>query len=129
MLRALTVKQPWAWAILHAGKNIENRSWQNQYTLGTIAIHAGSARVDLDLLPRGVRRPSDDELVHGAIIGVVDVVKVVERYRSKWFVGPLGWLLENPRPLRRPIDCSGRLGLWEVPAEIERAIWRQLRGA
>lgn len=26
---ALSVRQPWAWAIIHAGKDIENRSWQD----------------------------------------------------------------------------------------------------
>lgn len=25
---ALSVRQPWAWAIIHAGKDIENRTWQ-----------------------------------------------------------------------------------------------------
>lgn len=25
---ALSVRQPWAWAIIFAGKDIENRSWQ-----------------------------------------------------------------------------------------------------
>ena len=25
--RALTVHAPWAWAIIHGGKDIENRSW------------------------------------------------------------------------------------------------------
>ena len=25
--RALTLKQPWPWAIVHAGKNVENRTW------------------------------------------------------------------------------------------------------
>lgn len=127
MLRALTVRQPWAWAILHAGKSIENRSWQNQHTIGTIAIHAGMGQDDLALLPPGVRYPKHEELVHGAIIGVVDVVRVVKRHRSKWFVGPLGWVLENPRLLRRPIECSGKLGLWLLPSALERSIRRQLR--
>ena len=26
-MKALTIKQPWAWAIIHAGKDIENRDW------------------------------------------------------------------------------------------------------
>ena len=26
-MKALTIKQPWAWAILHGGKDIENRNW------------------------------------------------------------------------------------------------------
>jgi len=48
-------------------------------------------------------------------IGLADVVGVVERHPSKWFSGPLGWMLRNPRPLPRPIPCAGRLGLWELP--------------
>jgi hypothetical protein len=127
MLRALTLKQPWAWAIFNAGKDVENRSWQNQHSIGTIAIHAGLGRDDLHLLPSRVRRPSNEELVQGAILGVVDVVNVVERHRSKWFHGPLGWVLENPRALQRPIPYGGTLGLWVVPERIERAVRRQLR--
>ena len=41
-MRVLTVRQPWAWAILNAGKNIENRSRNivGSYR-GPVAIHAG----------------------------------------------------------------------------------------
>jgi hypothetical protein len=38
-MRALTVKQPWAWAILHAGKDIENRGWRTHYK-GPLVIHS-----------------------------------------------------------------------------------------
>ena len=38
-MRALTVQQPWAWAIFH-GKAIENRTQQWAYR-GPLAIHAG----------------------------------------------------------------------------------------
>ncbi|MET7669386.1 hypothetical protein [Micromonospora luteifusca] len=41
-LRAITVKQPWAWAIAHGGKNIENRSRDITYR-GRLAIHADKA--------------------------------------------------------------------------------------
>ncbi len=27
-MKALSIRQPWAWAILHAGKDVENRSWR-----------------------------------------------------------------------------------------------------
>jgi hypothetical protein len=80
-MRALTVRQPWAWAIIHAGKDIENRSWTNRHATGTIAVHAGSGLDPLDRLPRGAKRPGVDDLVRGAIIGVVDVVEVVETHR------------------------------------------------
>lgn len=39
-MRAITVKQPWAWAITYGGKNIENRPW-GIHARGPIAIHAG----------------------------------------------------------------------------------------
>lgn len=41
-MRAITVKQPWAWAIAHGGKSIENRSRGTTYR-GPLAIHAGLA--------------------------------------------------------------------------------------
>lgn len=40
-MKAITVRQPWAWAIIHAGKDIENRSWKTK-TRGRVAIHAAS---------------------------------------------------------------------------------------
>lgn len=27
-MKALSIRQPWAWAILHAGKDVENRDWK-----------------------------------------------------------------------------------------------------
>jgi len=126
-MRALTVRQPWAWAIVHAGKDIENRSWTNKHATGTIAVHAGSGLDPLNQLPRGAKRPRASDLVHGAIIGVVDVVEIVRHHPSKWFSGPLGWVLRHPRPLPKPIPCAGRLGLWQLPPSVRRAIDRQLR--
>ena len=124
-MRALTVRQPWAWAIFHAGKDIENRSWSNRHTLGTIAIHVSGNSDPIDELPRNVRRPEKQALVRGAIIGVVDVAQVVERSRSRWFSGPLGWVLKHPRRLSKPIKCTGRLGLWNMSSKVERQLERQ----
>jgi len=41
-LRCLTVRQPWAWAIIHGGKDVENRTRNiaGGYR-GPVAIHAG----------------------------------------------------------------------------------------
>lgn len=39
-MKALTVCQPWAWAIIRGGKRIENRT-QNWTYRGPLAIHAG----------------------------------------------------------------------------------------
>jgi len=47
-MRAITVRQPWAWAIIHGGKDVENRTRNiaGKYR-GPVAIHAG-LRHDLE---------------------------------------------------------------------------------
>jgi len=38
-LPVLSIRQPWAWAIVHAGKDIENRNWPTRFR-GRFLIHA-----------------------------------------------------------------------------------------
>jgi hypothetical protein len=124
-VKALSIKQPWAWAILYAGKEIENRSWRTQYR-GPLVIHAGAQPHPDATMPRGVRKYTPDEIHYGAILGVVDLVDVVEESRSRWFGGPYGWVLTNPRRLQHPIPCKGRLGLWPLASSQLRALRRQI---
>lgn len=37
---ALSIRQPWAWLIIHGGKDIENRTWPTRFR-GRVAVHAG----------------------------------------------------------------------------------------
>lgn len=126
---ALSVRQPWAWAIIHAGKDIENRSWQatnRGLTMrGRKAIHAakGMTRDEYDDASTFIRRdmglkcPDPADLARGAIIGSVDVVDVVRESDSKWFFGPRGLVLRNPIPCN-PIPCIGALGYFKwLPAD------------
>lgn len=146
-MKALTVQQPWAWAIVHGGKDVENRTRAWSYR-GPLAIHAGGREsrrgVESPLVQRAMgdamradRMPID--LVFGAIIGVVDLVDVhlaqpsdmLDRPGTQACCGsPWGEVayqgernlvhleLANPRPLEVPIPCKGRLGLWTPPAEV-----------
>lgn len=123
-MRALTIKQPFAWAILHAGKNIENRGWSTHYR-GPLVIHAGAAMHSWPL-PRRLPRPAPDDYVRSAMLGIVDLVDVVEVSRSRWFDGPFGWVLEDPRPFARPIPCKGRLNIWSLSPAQRRAVDREL---
>jgi hypothetical protein len=41
-VKALSIRQPWVWAIVHAGKDIENRTWWTPYR-GPVLIHAANA--------------------------------------------------------------------------------------
>jgi hypothetical protein len=71
---ALSVRQPWAWAIVSGYKDVENRSWPTNYR-GTYLSTAGR-RLDraclerLDLL--GHAYPED--LTVGALVGTVEVI-------------------------------------------------------
>lgn len=117
-MKALSVRQPWAWAIIHGGKTIENRPRRTQFR-GTVAIHASlQPHHNWDVPARSPKPPPQDELPFGAIVGFVDIVDCVEDHRSKWFTGPFGYVLANPRPLKNPVPCKGMLGFWEVPPEI-----------
>ena len=125
---ALSVRQPWAWAIIHAGKDIENRSWQavnhGLHKRGHICIHAAKgmtreeyedARDFIDSL--GYCTPDAHALHRGGIIGTVEVVDVVTESRSPWFFGPRGLVLRDARPMEF-VPAVGALGYfsWE-PAD------------
>ena len=87
--KVLTIKQPWAHAIVHLGKDVENRSWRANYK-GPLLIHAsahreGDARERLaEYLGRPPTQEDLDRLPTGAIIGVVDLVDYVKDSDSRW---------------------------------------------
>src|SRR5450631_3430874 len=130
-MKALSIKQPWVYAILHEGKDIENRSWKRDFR-GWLAIHASGTPRRGAVFPRGSQLPEKEDAPCSAICGVARVVDIVTNSHSKWFYRPddgsinYGWVLEDPTPLAKPIPCHGTLGLWNVPPGILRSIKRQL---
>lgn len=122
---ALSVRQPWAWAIIFAGKDVENRSAGSirvgKMRPGRIALHAASGMREAEyawavwrMAQDGVSVPPPGELVRGAIIGSVEVVEIITESDSPWFGGASGLSLKDPEPIE-PIPCKGALGYfrWE----------------
>jgi len=120
---ALSVRQPWAWAIIHAGKDIENRSWQavnhGLRIRDRIAIHAskGMSRDEYEDARETIERagkvcPPAHKLERGGIIGSVEVVDVVSESDSPWFFGPRGLVLRAPQPCDF-VPSVGQLGYWQ----------------
>lgn len=110
--KALSIQQPWAWAILHAGKDVENRTWSTRFR-GRVLIHAGKRldREGLDMLVDEMGYP-DVDMWFGGIVGAVDIVDCVTTMDSRWFCGPYGFVLRNPKPL--PFTpCRGALGFFK----------------
>jgi hypothetical protein len=94
--RAISVRQPYAWAIIHGGKDVENRSQraalQFKPAIGErVLIHA-SKRMTADeyaaavafMASIGVRCPQREALQFGGVIGSVFVRDIVSRSNSPW---------------------------------------------
>jgi hypothetical protein len=127
--KILTVRHPWAWAIIHGGKDIENRSWvpTGGYR-GPVIIHAGRAldREDYDLVAKLCTSdvPEHDLFWEnrGKIIGMVNVVDCVQEHSSPWAEGgSWHWVLEDPVPAKHSLFVRGQLGLKPPPEDWRRA--------
>jgi hypothetical protein len=147
-MRALTLVQPWAHAIVYLGKDIENRSWKpSPDNVGhRIAIHAGNkrSRPDIDALIEEGSVLASEQILSGAIVGTallfgwvtdwgehsdtLTAAAAAAALRSPWYIaGHVGWVLREPRALREPILCRGALGLWRAPYVGESALVPALR--
>lgn len=126
-MRALSLRQPWAWLVVHGKKNIENRSWNTSFR-GRFLIHAskGHRREDFDRAARACEvfchhLPPfwSSEFQQGGIIGEATIVDVLPREATTdWKLeGQYGFVLEERRPLEF-IPCPGLLNFWTVPDAI-----------
>ncbi len=123
--RAITLHPCWAWAVAHATKRIENRSWPTKYR-GRIYIHAGCGGVKRDdresltrrLVGAGLEYPDESEFMRGALVATATLADCVQLPASR--LGPWGcpdswhFLLEDVVALRDPIPMNGKLGIWRV---------------
>ena len=91
-MRALTIRQPYAWAIIHGGKNVENRTRNIVGDFkGLVAIHAAQKPTEICELPdrdhplwpplvsAHKAYPENREIdferfAYGAVIGVAEIV-------------------------------------------------------
>lgn len=134
-MKALTVQQPWAWAIFR-GKNIENRTQLWRYR-GPLAIHAGMRESERGMADRRIRHQTALDgiigpLHFGAVLGTVDLVDVHPDAGCCRPWGESGYVehggrerrsvthlvLENAVLLDRPFSWPGALGLWNLPDEV-----------
>jgi hypothetical protein len=120
---ALSVRQPWAWAILFGGKVIENRSLgairAGHMKPGVICLHAAKGMTEKEyrwglwrLDRHGVRCPPPAELPRSAIVGLIEVTGIITKSDSEWFGGKAGLSIANPRAIT-PIPAAGALGYFE----------------
>lgn len=145
-MKAISVRQPWAWALLH-GKDIENRS-RNILGghRGLVALHASGHLADGDAFAR-VHDLTEGRMPQlglpgrkaatqlGGVIGVLDVIGVHPAVscsgRCSPWADPTGIHIHHDiltaRQLDRVVHCPGRLGLFTLPDDVAAKVQGQLR--
>lgn len=124
-MRALSIQQPWAWLIANGYKDIENRNWRTTFR-GRFLVHAGK-RFDREgeewvrITFPGIPLPHRSSLERGGIVGRGRIATVVTGHRSRWFVGPVGFVVDDTEPTDF-VPCPGRLGFFTPPATALRAL-------
>ena len=130
-MKAISIRQPWAWLIVHAGKDIENRTWLTRYR-GPVLIHAAKGMtqdefadacyfarelgVDVDAI-----MPSPPELERGGFVGIANLADCGGPALAHMSSSPMpdcfGFALTSVSPL--PFTpYKGALGLFDVPEGI-----------
>jgi hypothetical protein len=151
---ALTVRQPWAWAISDGPKRTENRHWWVGYR-GPLWLHAGArSRWDPDgehsplvhrawmahvrTRPQAHRsaellRRDSGLITFGAVVALVTVTGCYHWTEcqgrcSAWAARGSFHIGLAKRMIRLadPVPCRVALGLWHLPADIETAALGQL---
>lgn len=118
-LLALTLKQPWASAVVELGKDVENRSWTTPFR-GEFAIHAGRST---DESASAVGARLTQRLPSGCVVAVATLVDVVRDSSSEWAdEGLYHWVIDGVRPLVVPVPCVGRQSLFKLPLDVERDV-------
>lgn len=142
IIRGLTLWRPWAAAIVHGPKRVENRPWHppvGYLDRGLwVALHAGRTwdregalfvakhwrveQIDGSSVNH-VERDWPWRLAEQGIVGVARVTQALrvedmaDGQRDPWAFGPWCWMLDSVRALPKPIPCRGAQGLWSLSPE------------
>lgn len=141
-MKALTIRQPYAWAVARGFKDVENRPSAFTYR-GPVMIHAGQQLGShlafhqvADLSPVEVPSLSSPlapvECSFGAVIAVAELVSahpasVCEGECSPWAIrGSAHLRVADARILKKAVPANGNTILWTPDAALVAAVRRQL---
>ena len=120
-MKAISIRQPWAWLVVNGHKDVENRTWRTKHR-GKTLIHASghkATKADYEEFEATCKSnkiknyPAIDQFKKSGIVGSVAIVDCVENSKSPWFSGPYGFALKNARIL--PFKAMrGKLNIWNT---------------
>jgi len=135
-MKVLSVKNPWAYMIMHHGKDVENRSIKTNFR-GRVLIHASKNPDEVlynytfgfrefgKILDEVKSKRAEIDKLNGHIIGSVEIYNCTRPYftmienPSMWGEMEAGWhwWLRNPVMFPEPIPAKGMLGFWEYEGD------------
>ena len=132
VLKALSLKQPFAWLIANGYLQVDDRSWGTQYR-GPILIHASKGLYEDYYqhikLHTDIPIPDRAQLDYGGVVGIARLVLCckpgelpanMSREQRSHFGGVnaeyYGFLFAQARPLPL-IPCAGKLGIFEIDVD------------
>lgn len=139
-MKALSLRQPWAWLLVEGIKPVENRRWNTRYR-GRFYVHAakGMSRgeyEDCEGFCAGLwsgRLPPFEELVRGGIVGSVELTDVLDKPSGIAVSGARRWQMPHQygflvrEPRRIPfVECKGALSFWRVPPAVRVEIYKRV---
>lgn len=132
-MRAFTVYQPYAYAIVAGMKRYETRPRRTNIR-GRVAVHAGKTRLMQAIMKMGLSGLEiwemraavlfKKDLPLGAVVGTVEIVDCIpvedvvdslteqERALGDYSPGRWAWVLKNPVMFDTPIPARGKQGWW-----------------
>ena len=140
--RAVSIKQPWLYAIEQMGKSIENRTWKPPVGMRgkRIALHASKSPDRPAFTSLGV---FDRQVTKGAITSTAVLAGHIEPYQTSavsylpkydhlvqllrvgnpWHIeDQYGWVFADVKILKTPMFCKGALSFWRLPEDVKSLI-------
>lgn len=125
-LGALVASEPFFTTLVDTVEHTPGVSLVDQ-VVGSLPLGAIVAVVDLvDCVSTAMLAQVREIGRHRETVDVIWQMTDRERAFGDYSPGRYGWLLDDVQRLGEPVACTGRLGLWDVPAEVEARILAQL---
>jgi len=130
VIKALTIKQPYASLIINGVKDIENRTWKRRMDKDIcknwLFVHAAGKPASKKRLLRSSMEVKEEiariqtPWVNSAIIGMMHIHSIKKCsesvHNSIWASGPNYWYIDAVVPFNKPVLTTGSLGQW-IPDE------------
>ena len=128
-MKVLSIKEPYATLIKENKKLIETRSWKTKYR-GELYIHASKSKLtkkeknnlEIMQLIEGIPLNYGNIICKCQLVDCIymtkDYIENMKKNHQEYICGEYkegryAWILENIKPLKKPIPAQGKLNIWE----------------